>query len=151
MLIEHETRFARILKSKSRKLSFSLLHISLLFVSSVSMHAAQEPQGGARAPIPFPSDASPMGPVSAEAVVDTPYDRDVRAMEARAHYLDMQDARHKFQSDAAKLLSLAADLKAEIGNQDSDTLTPAETKKIAEIQKLAHRVRSKLRRYARGY
>ena len=72
-------------------------------------------------------------------------------MEARARYLDMQDARHKFQSDAGKLLSLAADLKAEIGNQGGDTLTPAETRQLAEIQKLAHRVKSKLRVYARGY
>ena len=150
MLIEPETRFARILKNTSRKLSFVLLYISLLFVSSLSLHAAQEPQG-AKAPIPYPSDAAPMGPVSSEAVADAPYDWDVHAMETRAHYLDMEDARHKFQSDAGKLLSLAADLQAEVCNQGGDTLTPAETKKLAEIQKLAHRVKSKLRVYARGY
>lgn len=150
MLIEHETHSARILRSKNTRLSSALLNISLLFVSSASLQAAQEPQG-ARAPIPYPSDSGPMAPVSSEAVADTPYDRDVRAMEARARYLDMQDARHKFQSDAGKLLSLAADLKAEIGNQGGDTLTPAETRQLAEIQKLAHRVKSKLRVYARGY
>jgi hypothetical protein len=106
---------------------------------------------GTRGPIPFPSDSAPMGPVSREAVSDTAFERDVRTMEARSRLLEMQDTRHKFQSDAGKLLSLAADLQAEIGKEGGNSLTPAETKKLAEIQKLAHRVKSKLADYAKGY
>ena len=150
MLIEPDSPFARILQCKRRKLSLAVVNISLLFVSSTSLQGAQEPPG-TRPPIAYSSDSAPMGPISREASSQTPFERDVYAMETRARFLDMQDTRRRFQSDAGKLLSLAADLQAEIGNQGGDTLTPAETKKLAEIQKLAHRVKSKLRDYARGY
>jgi hypothetical protein len=150
MLNEFESRSARMFQSKSKKLSLAVLNISLMFLSSASLGISQEPQG-MRAPIPFPSDSAPMGPVSREAISNTPFERQMRAMEVRSRVLEMQDTRHKLQSDAGKLLSLAADLQAEIGTEGRDSLTPTETKKLAEIQKLAHRVKSKLRDYAKGF
>ena len=92
-----------------------------------------------------------MGPISREVVSDTAFERDVHSMEVHARQMELLDTRHKFQTDANKLLSLATDLQAEIGKEGSNSLTPAETKKLSQIQKLAHRVKSMLSDYARGF
>jgi len=92
-----------------------------------------------------------MGPISPEAVSDAAYERDRHRMEANARQLQRLDTLHKFQTDAGKLLSLATDLQAEIGKTGGDSLTSAQVKKLHEIQKLAHRVKSKLGDYAQGY
>jgi len=65
-------------------------------------------------------------------------------MEGNSRQLQRLDTQHKFQTDATQLLSLATDLQAEIDKTSGDSLTPAETKKLLQIQKLAHRVKSKL-------
>lgn len=91
-----------------------------------------------------------MGPISPEAISDA-YHRDQRIMEANARQLQRLDTLYKTETDTAQLLSLATDLQSEIGKTGGDSLTPAETKKLLQIQKLAHRVKSKLGDYARGY
>lgn len=46
--------------------------------------------------------------------------------------------------DSRKLLALAARLNAEVASQHGSGLTPAERKEVAEIEKLAHSVRTKM-------
>src|SRR5690348_9020526 len=98
MLTEPKSCFACMLKSRSKRLPLALFSIPLLFVFPASLHS-QEGAMGTRGPIPFPSDSAPMGPVSREAVSDAAFERDVRTMEARSRLSEMQDTRHKFQSD----------------------------------------------------
>ena len=48
-------------------------------------------------------------------------------------------------SDADKLLKLAQELNADIAGADTSTLTDAQMRKLAEIAKLAHNVKEKMR------
>lgn len=53
--------------------------------------------------------------------------------------------RHKsLVSDSDKLLKLARQLDAEIASNSTDELTPQELHKVAEIEKLAHNVKTKM-------
>ena len=47
-------------------------------------------------------------------------------------------------SDTAKLLRVATELDAEVKGTSPDTLTPAQLRKVAEIEKLAHSVKDKM-------
>ena len=47
-------------------------------------------------------------------------------------------------SDAAKLLRLANELHTEVAANSSPTLTPAQLRKIQQIEKLAHKVRTEM-------
>ncbi len=53
-------------------------------------------------------------------------------------------------SDTNKLLKLATELDAEIGVQNPVSLTPAQMRKLAEIEKLAHNVKDKMSYSAGG-
>jgi hypothetical protein len=48
-------------------------------------------------------------------------------------------------ADADKLLKLASELNAETSRPDFGSLTPAQLRKVAEIEKLAHSVKEKMR------
>lgn len=48
-------------------------------------------------------------------------------------------------SDTNKLLKLARELNTEISSSNSDSLTPAQLRKVAEIEKLAHSVKEKMK------
>lgn len=47
-------------------------------------------------------------------------------------------------SDANKLLKLASELNAEVSSSNQDSLTPAQLRNVAEIEKLAHSVKDKM-------
>ena len=53
-------------------------------------------------------------------------------------------------SDTNKLLKLASELNAEINRENPDSLTPAQLSRLAEIEKLAHRVKDKMSTSVRG-
>ena len=53
-------------------------------------------------------------------------------------------------SDAQKLLKLANELNTEIAQANSDTVTPAQLRKVAEIEKLARSVKEKMSTSVRG-
>jgi hypothetical protein len=60
-------------------------------------------------------------------------------------------AQHKSMvADADKLLKLAAELNAEINSANPGSLTPDQIRKVAEIEKLAHNVKDKMRTSVRG-
>ena len=55
-------------------------------------------------------------------------------------------AQHKAMvSDADRLLKLVTELNAEIGRSIPEALTPEQRRKVAEIEKLAHSVKEKMR------
>jgi hypothetical protein len=61
----------------------------------------------------------------------------------RMHALNVE--RHKsVVSDSDKLLKLARQLDAEIASNPTEELTPQELQKVAEIEKLAHNVKTKM-------
>jgi hypothetical protein len=47
-------------------------------------------------------------------------------------------------SDTNKLLKLAAELNDEVSSAKPDALTPAQLRKVAEIEKLAHNIKQKM-------
>lgn len=53
-------------------------------------------------------------------------------------------------ADANKLLMLALELDDEVSRTNPDSFTPAELRKVEEIEKLAHRVRQKMSTSVRG-
>jgi DNA-binding transcriptional regulator YdaS (Cro superfamily) len=53
-------------------------------------------------------------------------------------------------SETNKLVKLAAELNAEIARSNSGELSPAQLRKVAEIEKLAHSVRDKMVMSVRG-
>ncbi|MDE3201742.1 MAG: hypothetical protein KGN79_12575 [Acidobacteriota bacterium] len=55
------------------------------------------------------------------------------------------ERRKQLVNDSAKLLELATELKTEMDKTDKDTLSVGVIKKAAEIEKLAHDVRLKMR------
>jgi hypothetical protein len=57
----------------------------------------------------------------------------------------LNEDRHKSMvSDAEKLLKLARQLDAEVASNPTDEMTPAELRKVTEIEKLAKSVKSKM-------
>lgn len=73
---------------------------------------------------------------------DTPQsDAAWNAKRMRALNVDRQKS---MVSDAEKLLKLARQLDAEIASNPGDELTPDEARKVGEIEKLAHNVKSKM-------
>jgi HAMP domain-containing protein len=60
-------------------------------------------------------------------------------------------AQHKSMvADTDKLLKLVTELNTEIANTNPDSLTPQQLRKIAEIEKLAHNVKDKMRMSVKG-
>lgn len=53
-------------------------------------------------------------------------------------------------ADANKLLKLALELEDEVSRTNPDSFTPAELRKVEEIEKLAHRVKQKMSTSVRG-
>jgi hypothetical protein len=63
----------------------------------------------------------------------------------------MNAERHKLMvADTNKLLKLASELNAEISREKPDSLTPAQLRKVAEIEKLARSVKEKMSTSVRG-
>jgi hypothetical protein len=52
--------------------------------------------------------------------------------------------------DTDKLLKLVTELNSEISRTNTSTLTPEQLRKVAEIEKLAHNVKDKMRTSVRG-
>ena len=58
----------------------------------------------------------------------------------------LNEAQHKAMvSDTDKLLKLVTEFNAEIGSTNPESLTPEQLRKVAEIEKLAHSVKEKMR------
>lgn len=64
-------------------------------------------------------------------------------IERRMHALNMERQK-EMVADTNKLLKLARELNAEVAAQKSDTLTPEQLHKVAEIEKLARSVKDRM-------
>jgi hypothetical protein len=63
----------------------------------------------------------------------------------------LYEAQHKSMvSDTDRLLKLVTELNAEIDSTNPSALTPDQLRKVAEIEKLAHSVRDKMRMSVRA-
>jgi hypothetical protein len=60
------------------------------------------------------------------------------------------DRQKSMVADTNKLLKLARELDSEIAAPNADTPTPAQMRKVAEIEKLAHSVKEKMSTSVRG-
>jgi cell division septation protein DedD len=80
---------------------------------------------------------------------DEPSDRpDVRLPNGKHQNDEILRAEHqKNLEDAAELIKLSEDLKAELEKNEAFVLSLGAIKKTEEIEKLAKRVRSRLKRY----
>jgi hypothetical protein len=56
-----------------------------------------------------------------------------------------EERKRQIDSDSAKLLKLATDLKADVDKTDKDTLPVSATRKAEEIERLAHDVKEKMK------
>jgi hypothetical protein len=117
------------------------LALMLALTGSVRIPSQQTRQMSQLPKPPLPNLTSP--PASAIHQSD---DTDIReTIEADQQLRALNDARQKSMvADAARLLKLAGELNAEVGSANPGTLTPAELRKVAEIEKLAHNVKEKM-------
>lgn len=69
--------------------------------------------------------------------------RDARAQEMAK--MRNEDRQKKMVADTERLLVLATDLKAEVGQSAADSLSEDGLKKIEEIEKLAHSVKERMK------
>ena len=89
------------------------------------------------------------GSTSSEGMTG-PFGRVDPVVEARRRQAQIAEIRQSMESDAARLLKLAQELDDEVSRTNPDVLTPAQLKMVAEIQKLAHRVKAKMNEIDRG-
>jgi hypothetical protein len=121
-------------ESTRRRLALRpVLGLALLLVIPVSGQQGSFPQvpamGGADQQFPNPDGLA--GP------------NDNTLIRKRVEWLN--DRRQKqLVSDTEKLLKLAQELNAEVAANDSDSMSPSEMRKVAEIAKLAKSVREKM-------
>lgn len=109
----------------------------LLFLPVSVFSQATSPMYG-----PDPSYTSPnSNTTSGQAMAPPGYDP---ADEQRRLQLVIVERHDSMVSDTNKLLKLAQDLNDEINRTNPESLTPAQLSKIAEIQKLAHKVKSEM-------
>lgn len=78
----------------------------------------------------------------------TPKDEPARLPDGRSQNEEILKAEHqKSLKDAAELVQLAEDLKAELEKSDRHVLSVGMLKKTEEIEKIAKRIRSRLKRF----
>lgn len=94
----------------------------------------------------------PLGSRAGQAVANSQNqlsDRDPVEEEKRLRALNAERQR-SLVADANKLLKLAQELDAEVKSTSGDSLNSAELTKVAEIEKLAHKVKEKMSTSVRG-
>ena len=117
-----------------------LAHAALVLVAAVLASGQQssppgqpQPTAGQQAPDPGPSrPGAGATPLAIPAASRTPESANA-------------ERRRELADDAARLLSLATGLKAEVDKTDKDTLSLAVIRKADEIEKLARTVKEKMK------
>lgn len=108
---------------------------------------------GARSQAPThgidPTYNTPTVTTTASEGLSDPYADDPAAEERRQleHRIEL---RQSVVSSTDKLLKLAHELDAEVSRTNPERLTNSELKKVAQIEKLAHKVKTKMTEYDRG-
>ena len=115
----------------------ALAAMCVAFMLVLQGHAQSSPGSGAHSPF-----GQPVGPPSGPGVDDS---GNSDPIEAGKRLQALNAERQKSMvSDANKLLRLVDELNSEITRSNPDSLTPAQLRTLAEIEKLAHNVRDKM-------
>lgn len=117
----------------------------LLLLLGFLSHPGGIPNMAMQAPPSFPPFSGPhVRGIPDEQDREDPFENEkrLRAMNA--------DRQRSMVSDAGKLLRIAADLNAQVAAADSPSLTAAQLRQLAEIEKLAHSVKEKMSTSVRG-
>jgi len=137
--------FGRISRLPAGKASHSALVLALLLGLPYGAFS-QAPTHGTD-----PSYNSPgIGTTSSEGMPGGPYGAVDPVEQARRDRAHRAEIRQSVESDTDKLLKLAQELDDEISRTSPNALTPAQLKKVAEIEKLAHKVQAKMTEFQRG-
>jgi hypothetical protein len=99
---------------------------------------SQQSSGGGMNPAQL-SNGSPMGSSPLSSLDD--YNPVIS--EKRRHQMNI-DRQKSMVADSDRLLKLAAELNDEIAHSNPIALTPTQIHKVAEIEKLAHRIKDKM-------
>jgi hypothetical protein len=92
--------------------------------------------------------APSQAPVPNGRMTDPSKPSDVRLPNGKMQQDEILKADHeKSVKDAAQLIALAEDLKKELEKDDSHVLSISSLKKTEEIEKIAKRIRSRLKRF----
>jgi hypothetical protein len=99
-------------------------------------------------PLPAQSAADQLPPAAEDSQLGRDRERKDPDQEKREH--DMEKARNKerqqaLQKDTTQLLQLATELKQYVDKTNENTLSVDVIKKAEEIEKLAHKVKEKMR------
>ncbi len=129
--------------SKRKKSSWGLVMASIAALSVAAYSGPQQVQ------------RDPAWKATSQGANGTPDPNDLvrmRGEQARQESFDAANAARKREiaDDSAKLLKLAADLKAEVDKTNKDTLSLAVIRKADEIEKLAHDVKERMKTTAGG-
>jgi len=105
--------------------------------SAALAQTSQTPNGG----------QSPTRPPGPGAIGEDPNEHDPgRERMRQQSIVNANDARHKrMEADAAKLLELATELKADVDKAGKDELSLEVMRKAEEIEKLAHDVKERMK------
>ena len=138
-------KFGRISYRPVDKAGRSALGIALL-LGMPCVAFGQAPTHGSDPTYNSPS----IGTTSSEGMPGGPFGATSPAELARMQQAHRTDIRRTVESDTDKLLKLAQELDDEISRTTPSALTPAQLKKIAEIEKLAHKVQAKMTEFQSG-
>lgn len=113
----------------------------LLYVPSGRGQASPSVNNGSQLPrrIPVPSEMDDRTDTPGTALF---YERRLRMLNAAQH--------NSMVADTDKLVKLVAELNAEVSSSNSKSLTPQQLHMVAEIEKLAHNIRDKMRMSVRS-
>jgi len=137
--------FGRISSRQVRKACPSALGLALL-LGMPCFTFGQAPTHGTDPTYSSPS----IGTTSSEGMPGGPFGAVSPAEQERMERAHREDIRRTVESDTDKLLKLAQELDDEISRTTPNALTPAQLKKVAEIEKLAHKVQAKMTEFERG-
>jgi hypothetical protein len=121
----------------------AVLGICLVLLATVRVGAQNTPG------VQHPLSSMPTGQhPGVDPNEDTPI---MQAIEEEKALRALNEARQKSMvADAARLVRLVNELNAEIVRTNPDSLTAAQLRKVAEIEKLAHNVKDKMSTSVRG-
>ncbi len=102
----------------------------------------QVPPTGPSRRMPPPRDPEMDERIGAPATTSVFYEKRIRMLNAEQH--------RSMVADTDRLVKLVADLNAQINSSKASTLTPEQLRTVAEIEKLAHNVRDKMRMSVRS-
>jgi hypothetical protein len=129
---------------RSVRVAALMLGVMSLFTAASSGQTTATPtnngsQIGRRIPPPRDIEQMPLDSMGPAPVF---YEKRMKMLNAAQH--------QSMIADTDRLLKLVADLNAQINTNNSNTLTPEQLRMVAEIEKLAHSVRDKMRMSVRS-